>query len=147
MLVFKKFFEESEVKFIALQLTLALGYIHQQGIIFRDLNPDNIVVDKEGYLKLIDFNLSTVVAEGQQLTTMTGRPGYMSPEMILGYGHHYKTDWWSFGVMIYELIYGDLPFGGKDEKLVYQKIDDNELTFDDLYMEVSDEAKDLISKV
>ena len=71
----------------------------------------------------------------------------MSPEMILGYGHHYKTDWWSFGVLLYELIYGDLPFGGKDEKHVYQKIDDNDLTFDDIYMEVSDEAKDLISKV
>ena len=67
--------------------------------------------------------------------------------MILGYGTHTKTDWWSFGILIYELMYGDFPFGNKDEKAVLKRIDSDELTFDDLYMEVSDEAKDLISKV
>ena len=65
MLVYKKFFDESEVKFIAMQLTLALGYVHQQNIVFCDVNPDNVVVDKQGYLRLIDFNLSSVVSEGQ----------------------------------------------------------------------------------
>ena len=104
-------FSESRAKFYAAQMILALKALHENGIIYRDLKPENVILDSEGYLKLTDFGLSKVDLPTDELTnTFCGTPEYLAPEIITHKGHSFKVDWWSLGILLYEMISGINPF-------------------------------------
>jgi serine/threonine protein kinase len=98
------FFKEDAVRFYAASLVEVFKHLHEQRIAYRDLKPENLLLDATGYLKMCDFGLAKVVP--QRTFTLCGTPEYMAPEMILGKGHDTAVDYWSLGVLIYELCAG-----------------------------------------
>lgn len=105
---------EARAKFYIMQAVLAVGQLHKQNIIHRDLKPENILLDEEGYICVTDFGLSKVVEEGKQAKTMCGTPDYIAPEILLGKGYSYGVDWWTIGILAYEMICGMTPFAAKN---------------------------------
>lgn len=103
-------FPEETAKFYAMQVCLAIGYLHAQKIIYRDLKPENILMDEDGYLALTDFGLAKVLEEGQQANTFCGTPDYLAPEILTDSGHSFPVDWWAIGILTYEMIVGCPPF-------------------------------------
>lgn len=115
-------FKKRTVEFYAAQALNVLDYLHSLGIVYRDLKPENILLDRRGYLKLVDFGISKRVAKGQRTYTVCGSPEYMAPEVVLSKGHSYGVDWWSLGVLIYEMIVGQPPFVSRNIMNVYKLI-------------------------
>ena len=103
-------FEESVAKFFAAQIIIGIQKLHEQGIVHRDLKLENIMVDGNGYLKIIDFGLSTLLTENQVATTQCGTPEYYAPEMLKDRRYGKDVDWWAVGILIYEMIFGVTPF-------------------------------------
>ena len=146
---------EEIVKFYCAQIAIALKYLHDFGYIYRDLKPENILINEDGYLKLCDFG-STIHNSGQNLEySYAGTDRYVSPEMINNEGYNYMTDWWSFGILIFELLYGYTPFYNENKIKMKQLINLSKIKFPRSYInkdgkeilyKVSDEAKDIISK-
>ena len=95
-------------------------YLHSKNIIYRDLKPENLLINPNGYLKLIDFGFAKVV-EGRTYT-LCGTPEYLAPEILLNKGHGRSVDWWTLGIFIYELIVGIDPFSDDDPMYIYQRI-------------------------
>ena len=89
----------------------ALIYIHAKGYVFRDIKPENVVVTREGRLKLIDFGFAKKLESTEETYTLCGTPDYMSPEMAQGQGHGFSTDYWALGVLLFEMNCGYAPFG------------------------------------
>jgi protein kinase A len=102
-------------------------YLHAKNVIYRDLKPENVLIDKTGYLKLTDFGFAKV-CEGRTYT-LCGTPEYLAPEILLNKGHGKPVDWWTFGVLLYEMIAGIDPFNDEDPMLIYQKILKGKLKF------------------
>ena len=116
-------FSEKRTKLYAAQLVLAIQYLHSINVVHRDLKPENILLDKNGYLKITDFGL---VKESMNQTTTTstfcGTPEYIAPEMIEGKKYNYSVDWWSIGILIYEMLFGAPPFYDTNTNILYQMI-------------------------
>jgi len=110
-------FATSAVQFYAANMVAVVSYLHDRSIAHRDLNPDNFLIDTQGYLKLTDFGAATVMPEGRSFT-LCGTPHYMAPEMLLKKGHGLAVDWWALGIIIFEMTVGEKPFVSavKDEK-------------------------------
>ena len=146
---------EDLVKFYAAQVAIALDHLHEYGIAYRDLKPENILIDEDGYIKLCDFGACIHFQGTKKETSFAGSPEYASPEMITYEGHNIMSDWWSFGILIYELLYGITPFFNKDKNRMYELIETGELKFpktitiEDItkQLKVSDEAKNIITKL
>ncbi|XP_025602994.2 cAMP-dependent protein kinase catalytic subunit alpha-like [Athalia rosae] len=113
-------FDEGLARFYGAQVTLALEYLHHCGLVYRDLKPENILIEKNGYLKITDFGFCKLV-EGRTWT-LCGTPEYLAPEIILSKGYGKSVDWWSFGVLIYEMNAGYPPFYARDPMKIYEKI-------------------------
>jgi serine/threonine protein kinase len=131
----KETFSTSMTRFYLSQIVVAFDYLHRRNIIFRDLKPENIMINKDGYLKLTDFGFAKKV-EGKTYT-ICGTPGYMAPEILLSKGHAKSVDWWTLGVLLYEMIVGIDPFADEDIMVIYTKIVKGDISY----------PKDMNSKV
>ncbi|XP_056447204.1 ribosomal protein S6 kinase alpha-1 isoform X2 [Gadus chalcogrammus] len=109
-------FTEEDVKFYLAELALGLDHLHGLGIIYRDLKPENILLDEEGHIKLTDFGLCKEAIDHEKAYSFCGTVEYMAPEVVNRQGHIQSADWWSFGVLMFEMLTGALPFQGKDRK-------------------------------
>lgn len=121
--------KESDSLFYASCLVLILQCVHSMGIIYRDLKPENVMIDADGYPKLVDFGISRLIKS--RTYTIIGTPHYMAPEVITGKGYGIQADYWSLGIMIYEFIYCNVPFAPKEDDpySVYEKILERNLNF------------------
>jgi serine/threonine protein kinase len=102
-----KGFTEDLVRFYAAEIFCALSYLHENKTIYRDLKPENIILDGEGHIKIIDFGLAKDKIDDKNLTsTVCGTNEYIPPEVIKGEPYYYNFDWWGFGILLYEMLYG-----------------------------------------
>ncbi|NXX06557.1 cGMP-dependent protein kinase 2 isoform X1 [Larus michahellis] len=115
-------FDEATTKFCVGCVTEAFDYLHHVGIIYRDLKPENLILDAEGYIKLVDFGFAKKIGSGQKTWTFCGTPEYVAPEVILSKGHDFGVDFWSLGILVYELLTGSPPFSGADQMMTYNLI-------------------------
>merc|ERR1712166_1334310 len=97
-------------------------HIHGKNIIHRDLKPENILLSGNGYSKLTDFGFAKILEPGTRTYTLCGTPEYIAPEVLLNKGHGKPVDWWTLGILIYEMIVGQPPFCDEDRMGIYQKI-------------------------
>lgn len=110
-----------QCKFYAATVTSCFEYLHQKNIIFRDLKPENLLIGNDGYLRLTDFGFAKILNEGRTFT-ICGTPEYIAPEVILNQGHGKAVDWWTLGVLIYEMHAGIDPFSDDDAMGIYKNI-------------------------
>ena len=96
----RKRFPEPVVKFYAAQITQAISYLHQQGIAHRDLKLENILIDADGYLKIIDYGLAKIISSDDLSMSFCGTPEYLAPEMVNRTGHDKNVDWWALGILM-----------------------------------------------
>lgn len=118
----ERMFSQDTAAFYMAEMVLALTHLHNNlGVVYRDLKPENCLLDAEGHLLLTDFGLSKVAADDEACKSMLGTTEYMSPEVVQGQKYGKAVDWWSFGAMGYDLMTGSPPFRGPNR----QKIQDN----------------------
>lgn len=139
----ERMFSEQVAAFYIGELVLALSHLHSQGVIYRDLKPENCLLDRDGHLIITDFGISKVAEDGAECASFCGTAEYMCPEMLLEQPYSAAADWWSLGVLLFELCVGHPPFSGNNKKKIADKILKSKLTLP-FYM--SAEAKDLIGK-
>lgn len=139
-------FDEEKVRFYGAQIALALQYLHDKGIVYRDLKPENILMDENGYLRLADFGMAKKLKENEKATSFCGTPEYLAPEIITGEGHDKSADWWSFGILIYEMLCGLPPFYVDNLEKMYEMIKSGPLKFPKK-VSLSEDAKDIIRKL
>ena len=114
-------FPEQDVLSIMNQLLTALDHAHEQGVWHRDIKPANLIITRQGRLKIADFGIARVDAIGlTQVNSVVGTPGYMSPEQYTGQPVDHRVDIWASGVLLYQLLTGQLPFNGTAETLMYK---------------------------
>jgi len=135
-------FSDETAKFYAGEIVLAFEYLHTNGIIYRDLKPENLLIDKNGHIKITDFGFAKEI--DHRTYTLCGTPDYLAPEIILNKGHGKPVDWWALGVLIYEMLAGYPPFYDEEPWGTYQKILDGRLDFPSHF---SRSARDLIKKL
>ena len=104
---------KEQAQFYIASIILAVNYLHQKKIIFRDIKPENIMVLENGYIKLIDFGTAKELKD--KTNSIIGTPHYMAPEVILGDLYSFEIDYWSIGICLYEFCCGILPFGDNEE--------------------------------
>lgn len=128
-------------------IILMLEHLKKQNILHRDIKTGNMIIRTNGYLKLIDFGLCKITKD--YAYTIIGSPFYMSPEVIKGKGYHFSCDYWSLGIVLYELYYGTFPFGKNcyTTMEVYNQIVNNELTFPAEYADGSYDMNSLLKKL
>ena len=136
-----RFSNETTRNYVA-QVTLGLSYLHEQDIIYRDLKPENLILDEKGYIKMVDFGFSKEVKD--RTWTLCGTPEYLAPEVIQSRGHGKAADWWSLGILIYEMLAGYPPFYDDNPFGIYQKILLGKVEFPRHF---DAQAKDLIRKL
>lgn len=118
-------FIEEHVAFYAAQMALGIKHLHKLGIVYRDLKPENCLLNSAGHLVLTDFGLSKAIGndvDGLGCRSIIGTPEYMAPEIIKGEPYDYAVDWWLLGCVIYDMMTGKPPFTGKTHKIILDKI-------------------------
>ncbi|CAI5740035.1 unnamed protein product [Peronospora destructor] len=116
-------FDEKATRFYAAEVLAALNELHSNGVVYRDLKPENVLLDSQGHVKLADFGFAKQeMKSGQRTYSFCGSPEYLSPEMVKKDGHGIETDMWSFGCFIYELLTGSPPFQCEDMLRLYRLI-------------------------
>ncbi|KAI5963810.1 uncharacterized protein KGF55_002690 [Candida pseudojiufengensis] len=143
----EKFMSEKNAAYYLAQCSLALHYLHTRvKVIYRDLKPENCMLNSDGNLVLTDFGLSKVASEEEKLNSMTGTIQYMAPEVILGEEYDYLVDWWSLGCVAFDLLTGSPPFSGSNPDKVLQKIKNSKKTLKFPFY-LSTDAKDILRKL
>ena len=99
-------FPNDTARFYAAGVVLTFEYLHNRNVIYRDLKPENLLLDNQGHLKICDFGFSKHVEPGSNTWTLCGTPEYLAPEIILNKGHGKAVDWWALGVLIFEMLAG-----------------------------------------
>ena len=112
--------ETMHAQLYAAQVVLMFEYLHAKEIVYRDLKPENLLINRDGYLKLTDFGFAKVV-EGRTYT-LCGTPEYLAPEVLLSKGHGKPVDWWTLGILTYEMLAGRDPFSDSEPMKLYQRI-------------------------
>lgn len=146
----KRRFQEEEAKFYAAQIALAIGHLHKQNILHRDLKLENIMINGDGYVKVIDFGLAKIINDDKLAMSFCGTPEYLAPEMVKQEGHDKAVDWWSLGILIYEMTIGVTPFFSKSRLTLINNIKKEEVIFPDkkkYKIEYSDEFVDVVLKL
>jgi serine/threonine protein kinase len=141
----EKMFSECTAAFYMAEMVLALSHLHDTlGVVYRDLKPENCLLDSEGHLLLTDFGLSKVAVDPESCNSMLGTVEYMAPEVVLGKKYGKAVDWWSFGALGFDLMTGSPPFRGGN----HAKIQDN-IVRQKLIMPyfLSPDAKDLLTRL
>mmetsp|Transcript_91573 Transcript_91573/g.258609 ORF Transcript_91573/g.258609 Transcript_91573/m.258609 type:complete len:327 (+) Transcript_91573:43-1023(+) len=134
--------ENDAAAFYAAQIGSIFEYCHSKNIIYRDLKPENILLMSDGYLKLTDFGFAKIIEH--RTYTLCGTPEYIAPEVLLNKGHGKPVDWWTLGILIYEMIVGYPPFVDEDPMGIYQKILSGKIVFPKLF---DKNAKSLVKKL
>jgi serine/threonine protein kinase len=120
-------FKPDNARFYAAQIVLMFEYLHSCDIIYRDLKPENLLLDETGYLKLADFGFAKYVQF--KTYTLCGTPEYLAPEVILNKGHGRGVDWWTLGILLFEMISGQPPFIDADPLGIYRLVLAGNITF------------------
>ncbi|CAG02031.1 unnamed protein product, partial [Tetraodon nigroviridis] len=116
-------FDTNRATFYASEIIVGLQFLHSKGIIYRDLKLDNVMLDKDGHIKIADFGMCKEKVFGDvRATTFCGTPDYIAPEILLGQKYTFSVDWWSFGVLVYEMLIGQSPFQGDNEDELFESI-------------------------
>ncbi|GLV39476.1 foraging [Carabus blaptoides fortunei] len=118
----KGHFDDGTTRFYTACVVEAFDYLHSRNIIYRDLKPENLLLDIHGYVKLVDFGFAKRLQTGRKTWTFCGTPEYVAPEVILNRGHDISADYWSLGVLMFELLTGTPPFTGADPMKTYNII-------------------------
>jgi len=135
-------FDNDAAMFYASQIAAIFEYCHSKNIVYRDLKPENILINADGYVKLTDFGFAKVIEH--RTYTLCGTPEYIAPEVLLNKGHGKPVDWWTLGILIYEMIVGYPPFVDEDPMGIYQKILSGKIVFPKLF---DKNAKGLVKKL
>lgn len=138
-------FDLYRATFYSAEIICGLQYLHSKGIIYRDLKLDNVMLDKDGHIKIADFGMckENIIGENRA-TTFCGTPDYIAPEILLGQKYSFSVDWWSFGVLLYEMLIGQSPFQGDDEDELFESI---RMDVPHYPRWITKEAKDLLEKL
>jgi len=121
----KQRFSEDRTRFYAAEILLALDYLHSIGVIYRDLKPENVLLDSEGHIKLTDFGLSKQFfgpERNQKAFSFCGTPEYLAPEILKGTGHDKAVDYWSLGALIYEMLTGAPPWYSRNRDEMFRNM-------------------------
>ena len=141
-------FSTQKTKFYLVEIILAIDFLHKNNMIYRDLKPENILIDSKGHIKLTDFGLSKIVTNIEEKSfTICGTLQYIAPEIISGEGYNESVDWWSLGIIMYEMLTGKLPFKFNFDNQEEQNdlnIYDKKIKFPSW---IEENAKDLINKL
>ncbi|KAJ3355995.1 hypothetical protein GGF32_001736 [Allomyces javanicus] len=113
---------ETAVQFYVAEIALALNYLHERKIVHRDLKPDNVLLCERGHAHLTDFNIAVHYNDRKPLTAIAGSMAYMAPEVLNRKGYFATVDWWSLGVVAYELLFGRRPYRAKTNEALTQAI-------------------------
>ena len=139
-------FDEKSVKFYAAIIGLTIQYLHDNGISYRELRPDNIIIDKTGYLKISSFKMGKLFKLKSSFTIVKESSEYLAPEVVSSNDCKSDADWWSYGIILYELLYGIPPFYNDDDNNIRDQIKKNELRFPKT-PSVNKNTKDFIKKL
>jgi serine/threonine protein kinase len=135
-------FSNETSRFYAAEIVLALEYLHSMNIVYRDLKPENLLIDRAGHIKITDFGFAKEVED--RTWTLCGTPEYLAPEIIQSKGHGKAVDWWALGILIFEMLAGYPPFYDENPFGIYQKILAGKIDFP-RHFDVN--ATDLIKKL
>ena len=143
-------FSTQKTKFYLVEIILAIDFLHKNNMIYRDLKPENILIDSKGHIKLTDFGLSKIMTNIEEKSfTICGTLQYIAPEIISGEGYNESVDWWSLGIIMYEMLTGKLPFKFNFDNQEEQE--QNDLNIYDKKIKypswIEENAKDLINKL
>ncbi|KAK6523697.1 serine/threonine protein kinase psk1 [Arthrobotrys megalospora] len=141
----ERIFPEDTAAFYSAEIVLALDHLHRNvGVVYRDLKPENCLLDSQGHLLLTDFGLSKVAEDGARCKSLSGTPEYMAPEVLEGKTYGFEVDWWSLGALLFDLLTGSPPFPGQNNTQILNKINKTKLK---LPFYLSPDAKDLLTRL
>ncbi|KAJ1970207.1 Serine/threonine-protein kinase Sgk2 [Dimargaris xerosporica] len=139
-------FNETRARFYVAEITLALAYLHDRGIVYRDLKPENCLLDSQGHIRLVDFGLAKDMSQAVDAKTSTfcGTPQYLAPEVLLQQSYGKVVDWYCLGAVLYEMLVGLPPYYSPDNHVMFNRILHSSLSFPSF---VSSVARDFIRKL